>query len=406
MLTSTNIKLLQYVFFTSTGKIVLVLFMFLIMTWILFHYHVTIQDSHINNLDQKGVLPTSSIVDVKQEHLRITAQIIAASNSSDPIKREKIGTIKNVDAVLVQHKEIDTKKTGREPLNSVKGRKLHAVTYASHHGRDDRFCRSLESAIRHDYNLVVLGWQLPWKGLSQKLEAAYHYASTMPENDLLLFTDAFDVLYTEQAQHILDVFAKHQYKILFAAECGCWPHIMDEPNVCFTGYPKSPTPYRYLNSGTWIGVAKYAREMLAEVIAKAGKDFKNANDQKLVADMFISGKYGIKLDYQCEVFQSMHNTDPPGLPYCNPRNELVLTNDKRWQNKLTNTRPAIFHFNGGGKKHHLQMEGSVWYKGKEFYTGMNGKMLREHYIMVPSAKLGKLSFEAMCQDYLNSIHYD
>ena len=47
-----------------------------------------------------------------------------------------------------------------------------ALTYASHPGRDDRFCRSLESAIRNGLDLRVLGWGVKWEGLSQKLGAA------------------------------------------------------------------------------------------------------------------------------------------------------------------------------------------------------------------------------------------
>lgn len=35
---------------------------------------------------------------------------------------------------------------------------LHAVTYASHGGRDDRFCRAIESAVRHEVDLIILGW--------------------------------------------------------------------------------------------------------------------------------------------------------------------------------------------------------------------------------------------------------
>jgi hypothetical protein len=42
--------------------------------------------------------------------------------------------------------------------NSNTTPRLHAVTYATHGGRDDRFCRAVESAIRNDYDLVILGW--------------------------------------------------------------------------------------------------------------------------------------------------------------------------------------------------------------------------------------------------------
>jgi hypothetical protein len=37
--------------------------------------------------------------------------------------------------------------------------------------------------------------------------------------------------------------------------------------------------------------------MLGEVIALAGSDFENANDQKLVADMYMAGKHGIRVDF-------------------------------------------------------------------------------------------------------------
>ena len=72
---------------------------------------------------------------------------------------------------------------------------LHTVTYASHGGRDDRFCRTVESAIREGHDLVILGWGEKWKGLSQKLSAAYDYALSLPPQDVILFTDAFDVLF-------------------------------------------------------------------------------------------------------------------------------------------------------------------------------------------------------------------
>jgi hypothetical protein len=60
---------------------------------------------------------------------------------------------------------------------------------------------------------------------------------------------------------------------------------MDEPDACFNRYPESPTPYRYLNSGTWIGYAGDAALMLTEVRRLAGSHFANANDQKLCAEM-------------------------------------------------------------------------------------------------------------------------
>jgi hypothetical protein len=57
-------------------------------------------------------------------------------------------------------------------------------------------------------------------------------------------------------------------------------------------------------------------------------------------------------------------------------------------NDYTKTKPAVFHFNGGGKAHHLSMERRAWYKSDEFRAKdnvetildkklwMNGDMLK------------------------------
>ncbi|RYY84530.1 hypothetical protein EON63_09075 [archaeon] len=130
-----------------------------------------------------------------------------------------------------------TPSTLRRPI-------LHTITYASHGGRDDRFCRAVESAVRASYNLTILNWNVPWEGLAQKLTVMARYTEDLGDDDVVLFSDAFDVLYTMPPDYILDIFLKREYKILFAGECGCWPHIVEEPKVCTEGYSQSPTPYR------------------------------------------------------------------------------------------------------------------------------------------------------------------
>jgi hypothetical protein len=169
---------------------------------------------------------------------------------------------------------------------------------------------------------------------------------------------------------------------------------------CFNKYPKAPTPYRYLNSGSWIGFANKAADMLKAISEEAGNDFQNANDQKLVADMFIAGRFGIELDYYNSIFQSMHMTLDPPLPYCNPKESIELQSNGEWKNKLTNSIPSVIHFNGGGKSYHLNMEGQMWYKSPEHNTEVKKEMINKHMVSVPTAKNGKLRFEELCPNYL------
>ena len=84
---------------------------------------------------------------------------------------------------------------------------------------------------------------------------------------MILFTDAYDVFFNKKPEIILtDFLGFENTKILFSGECGCWPHIVEDPLACFNKYPKSPTPYRYLNSGMWMGYAALASDMLGEII--------------------------------------------------------------------------------------------------------------------------------------------
>jgi hypothetical protein len=233
------------------------------------------------------------------------------------------------------------------------------------------------------------------------LEAAHAFAASLPPNDLILFTDAFDVMFTDSPAHIQSKFEAGHYDILFSAECGCWPHIMEaDKEACFAHYPVSPTPYRYLNSGTWIGKAGLAALMLKEVMREAGRDFGNANDQKLVADMYIAGRHGIKLDFYNTIFQAQHMTLDPPLPRCNPMEDTVLTANKRFHNTRTDSYPAVIHFNGGGKAHHLKMESQIWYKALEYNTPEIKRQLAAHLLSVPSQPGGKLRFDELCSGYI------
>jgi hypothetical protein len=285
--------------------------------------------------------------------------------------------------------------------NEPEAGKIYAVTYASHRGRDDRFCRAVESAVRHQVPLVILGWGTKWLGLSQKLEAAYNFSVTLNTTDIMLFTDAFDVLYSNTVGYIKKSFLELNSAVVFSGECGCWPHIAENKTICTHAYPLAPTPYRFLNSGSWIGYAKPASEMLLTVMEEAGANFGMANDQKLIADMYIDGRNGIKLDFHNKLFQSMHMTlEGRPLPYCNPHDNIELKDSGKFYNNLTHSFPAVFHFNGGGKRHHLKMEASIWYKS-------SGETTREKLDALFNAHIynnsyNNMTFGQLCSDYMES----
>ena len=155
-----------------------------------------------------------------------TSQLLRSEmtdNKEDIIKNPAVLAADAVSEILSKLESTTAEHSGKQPdidsiapqshnvqvayVNSKKDKKrIHAVTYASHGGRDDRFCRAVESALRHDIDLVILGWGVDWKGLSQKLDASHAYAAALPAEDVMLFTDAFDVMFTNSSQNILRIF--------------------------------------------------------------------------------------------------------------------------------------------------------------------------------------------------------
>ena len=254
-----------------------------------------------------------------------------------------------------------------------------ALTYASHGGRDDRFCRSLESAIRNGVDLRVLGWGVPWEGLSQKLGAALAAVKALDGECVVMFVDAYDVLFADSLDSVRTKFDAIPKPLVFSGECGCWPHVQRDKGVtCRDRYPTSPTPYRYLNSGSWIGRADVASKFLQRLVddanAVTSKAFHKLNDQELAAELYFSGvfKDSLTLDHYASLFLPMHAVrDRTAVPDCDPWPVLRET-DGVWRNSLTNPRPSVFHFNGGGKIHHLPMEKRMWWKQcREAFSELN-----------------------------------
>jgi procollagen-lysine,2-oxoglutarate 5-dioxygenase len=226
-----------------------------------------------------------------------------------------------------------------------------AVTYASHGGSDDRFCRAVESAVRHDIPWEILGWGVRWEGLSQKLQASLDYVRGLDPDCIILFSDAFDILFTQPLAAIKKSFERTNANLLFAGECGCWPQVIQDKakgyrkgHICNTLYPKSPTPYKFLNSGAWMGYARAAEGLLAAVVKRANSEYgMKTNDQEMVSDMYIQHQFNISLDWHARIFQCMHSTHDAPLPYCDPSKD-VKESKGVWKNTLTGTTPALFHF--------------------------------------------------------------
>ena len=163
---------------------------------------------------------------------------------------------------------------------------------------------------RNGVDLRVLGWGVKWEGLSQKLAAALAAVDALPADCVVLFTDAYDVLFAASGARMRRDFLALDQPLVFAGECGCWPQVQrDRGKTCRDLYPKSPTPYRYLNSGAWMGRAGVAARFLRRLVDTAGAEgaaFHKLNDQELAAELYFSGEFGpeLGLDHYARLFSA------------------------------------------------------------------------------------------------------
>ena len=219
--------------------------------------------------------------------------------------------------------------------------KFMVITVATE--ENEELVRFRESCHHHDIPYKILGLGQEWTGGeakngvllkpggSQKINLLKEELSDYPDlgNHIILFTDSYDVIINGSSEEIVSRFRKMESPIVFSAEKTCWP---DESLK--ERYPKSPTNYRYLNSGGFIGYGDHISKLVNKVSVNNEYD-----DQLYYTERFFEDLKGNKdtiLDYNQFLFQTM-----------NESLEDIIVEGGNLKNTVTNESPLIIHANGG-----------------------------------------------------------
>ena len=133
--------------------------------------------------------------------------------------------------------------------------KVHAVTC----GTDRKRCQPIMTSARHHgIDLINIGLNVDWKGTDMtglgggmKINLMKDWLENIHDDDVVLFTDAYDVFYADNLFTIHERFMDMGHDVIFSGEMICWP----KPELA-SKFPEAPTRFQYLNSGTYIGKAK------------------------------------------------------------------------------------------------------------------------------------------------------
>jgi hypothetical protein len=208
----------------------------------------------------------------------------------------------------------------------------------------------LKSLNQYDISYKLLGLNDTWNGGNmdkypgggQKInllkEELYTWDTEKLKNTLLLFSDSYDVINVSSESEIIQKYnriSKKKKSILFSAEKYCWP---DQNLQKY--YPTINSQYKYLNSGGFIGNAYDILQLLYMKIND------NDDDQLYFTKIFLfdnidkNGFQKIKLDYNCEIFQTLNGTSGQDIYFYK----------NRALNNKNSTIPCFIHGNGSSKE--------------------------------------------------------
>jgi hypothetical protein len=163
--------------------------------------------------------------------------------------------------------------------------------------------------------------------------------------------DAYDSLIARGLDCILPTFLAQGTPLLFSAEANCFPA---SPGQTIHDYPVSPTKYRFLNSGGFMGRIDYLLQLMRDWKVPLCAD--NGIDQQWWAHLYLSGRTLIKLDHRCEVFQCLFMR----------QNDVKIRSGEIW-NCVTRSNPCVVHANDwcgmdSVRDHILNGSRWPWYK--------------------------------------------
>jgi hypothetical protein len=214
--------------------------------------------------------------------------------------------------------------------------------------KNDGFIRFENSLKKNNIEYKILGMNTKWNGGNmemgpgggQKINLLRSELMTWNKvalkNNVVLFTDSYDVVSLANTSEILEKYNKicndTPDSVLFSVEKSCWP--LKQIDVF---YPETDSEYKFLNSGGFIGNAERILNLLEKKIENC------EDDQLYFTKIFLfdnkidnMNTNKIKLDYSCEIFQTLNEAF----------DDIDIVNKKRIFNKYTNTFPCLLHGNG------------------------------------------------------------
>lgn len=197
--------------------------------------------------------------------------------------------------------------------------------------------QTIDSFERFGYEVAVLRKDAH-RGNGNVLRDLYEvYKRAATGHETFVYADAAD-------SYCQRPFEEPKDHILYSTEKACYPR----PEIAKQYKPVS-SPWKYLNGGGYGGPPKLIIEFFERygLLNHAG-DANGQHEQMMAYLQAEKEGFPIKLDTDCELFQTMAHADPSEFEVVDAEKDKGHFSLYKpvLRNKITKTIPAILHFNG------------------------------------------------------------
>jgi hypothetical protein len=218
---------------------------------------------------------------------------------------------------------------------------LHIITLGSN---EDEMKYLKKSSENHGVTIQYILCE-KWNGYIDKITTMINTLKNIPDNDIVCFIDAYDVLLFTNESEILSKFHAYDCNVLLSSELNCYPgeNIHRYNAVYQTLGIDKMTNFKYVNSGGYIGYKHALYDLLTwKPVEEIVNIIELGGDQNYFTEYYLEHvcipEKRIKIDMYQRIFQSVYKLYFQDIEFKNGR---VL-------NTVLNETPCFVHFNGYG----------------------------------------------------------
>jgi hypothetical protein len=195
----------------------------------------------------------------------------------------------------------------------------------------------LDSLTKHgyEYDFYLYGFIF-----GQQYDIIANYAKNYKgEATHILYTDAWDTLAIAGQEELIRKFKSMECKMLISTEKACFP-FADRAVL----YPECNSQWKYINGGGCLFEIEYMKELVERHSFKS-----DYIDPDWLLTCYLANQNNIKLDTNCEIFQTIGHSNREEWEIEDKNFGLVGffdSHEMRIKNKATQTYPIFIHGNG------------------------------------------------------------